>query len=607
VQENAEELKPGPLTFRLRILLTLMGVIVPMVGILLFVLERETSVQIEVAIHEAVGNSRSNLLELEQSWKTELAAISGRYARSSRILGAFDAAVEDGNPAVLAEAADYETKLTGFSGHLFLFFDLEGQVLCTLSDGQVRVQKNTGSVPVWSIPRYEESFGYGLWGGQLYAAHTAALNLFSRKIGYMLVGFPLREDIVQHLGKRVDGQVCFVVGSSAVVATPGVARSALLAPMEAAAGLKVSRVLPLSGQTWALFSELLNPQEPGEGSMVCAIALDDALAPFRRIRTILVLTAVASVVAAVVMGFFLAKGLSIPILELVKGTAKVARGDYDFRINVTSRDEVGLLANAFNSMVRGLLLKEKMERDLAVAREIQMSSLPKQMPTLAGYEFEAWSQPADEAGGDIYDALDLSAQRVGILMADATGHGIGPAISVSQLRAMFRMGLLLGTDLTELMSKINLQLTSDLPAGRFITAFAGILDGNDHQIRYISGGQAPLIHYRAEEDRLDWLDASTVPMGLLAWPPLIFPPAVEMRPGDIFALVSDGIFEYADRTGEPFGKERVGDLIRSHRHDTLEELRKKLCEAVRVFSGGLPQEDDMTVVLVRRDVHSAAA
>src|SRR5512135_712808 len=155
-----------------------------------------------------------------------------------------------------------------------------------------------------------------------------------------------------------------------------------------------------------------------------------------------------------------------------------------------------------------------MERDLALAREIQTSSLPQQMPTLAGYELVAWSQPADEAGGDIYDALTLSEQRVALLMADATGHGIGPAISVSQLRAMFRMGLLLGTDLVELMSKINLQLISDLPRGHFITAFAGVLDGTDHRIRYISGGQAPLMHYRAKQDRVDWLEASTLPMGI---------------------------------------------------------------------------------------------
>jgi sigma-B regulation protein RsbU (phosphoserine phosphatase) len=251
--------------------------------------------------------------------------------------------------------------------------------------------------------------------------------------------------------------------------------------------------------------------------------------------------------------------------------------------------------------------KQKMERDLVLAREIQMSSLPKRMPTLAGYDLVAWAQPADETGGDIYDALTLSENRVALLMADATGHGIGPAISVSQLQAMFRMGLLLGADLTELMSKINVQLTTDLPSGRFITAFAGILDAATHRIRYVSGGQAPLMHYHAEEHRVDWLEASTVPMGILVWPRPIEAVQVEMRPGDIFALISDGFFERSNQTGQLFGKERVADLILSHPQYTLEALRMRLFDATEVFAGGLAQEDDMTVVFVRRRKRGVAA
>jgi sigma-B regulation protein RsbU (phosphoserine phosphatase) len=227
------------------------------------------------------------------------------------------------------------------------------------------------------------------------------------------------------------------------------------------------------------------------------------------------------------------------------------------------------------------------------------------MPTLDGYDLVAWAQPADETGGDIYDALALSEQRVALLMADATGHGIGPAISVSQLQAMFRMGLSLAAGLTELMSKINLQLVSDLPSGRFVTAFAGILDGSSHKIHYVSGGQAPLMHYHAEKHRIDWLDASTLPMGILAWPP-VEAVQVEMRPGDIFALISDGFFERSNQTGELFGKERVEDLILSHPQYTLEALRTKLCEAVEGFAAGLAQEDDMTAVFVRRHNQAAA-
>ncbi len=305
--------------------------------------------------------------------------------------------------------------------------------------------------------------------------------------------------------------------------------------------------------------------------------------------------------------------LSVPLLgvnEVLVGVLQVlnkrvgAFDEDDERIATT------LAAHCAVALQRAMLLeeyvlKQRMERDLALAREIQMSSLPEQMPALAGYELAAWSQPADETGGDIYDALALGEQRVALLMADATGHGIGPALSASQLRAMFRMGFLLGGDLGELMSKINLQLKADLPAGRFITAFAGVLDSSEHRIHYHSAGQAPLMHYHAGQGRAEWLEASTLPMGIMAWPQLIAPPPVEMGQGDIFALISDGFFECTNRAVEQFGQKRVEGLIWSLQKEPLEELRRKLCEAVRVFAADEPQEDDMTIVLVRRSAGPA--
>jgi sigma-B regulation protein RsbU (phosphoserine phosphatase) len=246
------------------------------------------------------------------------------------------------------------------------------------------------------------------------------------------------------------------------------------------------------------------------------------------------------------------------------------------------------------------VLKQKMERDLLLARQIQMSALPQQMPPLAGYELAAWSKPADQTGGDIYDSVMLGEQRLALLMADATGHGIGPALSVTQFRAMARMGLALGSDLGELMDKINLQLKTDLPAGRFVTAFVGILDSSEHRIHYHSGGQAPLLHYHADEGRAEWLEASAPPLGILARLPWIAPPPIDMEPGDLFALISDGFFEYANSTGEQFGQHRVGEVLCSGGGESLEKVLSNLCASVQAFAGSTPQEDDMTVLLVRR-------
>ena len=246
------------------------------------------------------------------------------------------------------------------------------------------------------------------------------------------------------------------------------------------------------------------------------------------------------------------------------------------------------------------VLKQKMARDLALARDIQRNALPKTMPALGGYELAAWSQPADETGGDIYDAVPLGADRVAFMMADASGHGIGPALSVSQFRAMFRMGLLLGAELGALMAKINEQLNTDLPPGRYVTAFAGILDGERNQIHYHSAGQAPLLHYHAGQDRVEWLEASALASGMFARIPMIPPKPLDMNPGDIFAVISDGFFEFCNAAEEEFGRERVGEMIRSHPSHSLEEIRSRLCAAVRSFAGDVPQADDMTVVLVKR-------
>ena len=374
---NAERPKSGRLTFRLKILVALMGVVLLMAGILLLVLERETSIQIETAIRGAVGKSRDNYQEMEGTWKAELASVFRRFADSPRILSAFDAALDEGDPGVLAGAAEYETKLAAISGYLILFIDSEGRVVCTLLEGQRQGGTVENPRPDMNALQSADPFGYILFRGQMYVTHTESLSFFAHKLGFMLVGFPLREKVVQSLGEWVEGQVCFVVGSTAVIFTPGIAQSALLKQMEAAAVQRESRILVFSGQTWALFSEFLNPRRPGEGSKVYAIPLDKTLAPFKRFRMTLILAALATLVSAVALGFFLSRGLSAPILELVKGTDQVARGNYDFQVHITSKDELGILGNAFNTMVHGLFLKEKYRDvlDKVVSPEIAQEML----------------------------------------------------------------------------------------------------------------------------------------------------------------------------------------------------------------------------------------
>lgn len=251
-------------------------------------------------------------------------------------------------------------------------------------------------------------------------------------------------------------------------------------------------------------------------------------------------------------------------------------------------------------MTERLIAGEKLKQEISVARDIQMGTLPKAPPAFAGYDIAGIFRPADETGGDTYDFVQAGADKLMVLMGDATGHGIGPALSATNVRAMLRVAQRIGTGLDETYRHINDQLCEDLPADRFVTAFLGLLDGASHELRYHSGGQGPLLHYRAEDDDFDFQPPTTFPMGAMTLAAAKPPRVVKLGPGDLFALISDGVYEYEDASGRQFGEQGVADLIRRHRGKPMPELIGMLLMAVDAFAGGAPQQDDVTIVLIRR-------
>lgn len=251
-----------------------------------------------------------------------------------------------------------------------------------------------------------------------------------------------------------------------------------------------------------------------------------------------------------------------------------------------------------------LVAKEKMERELEVARQIQVSFLPKSMPVIPGYQVAGWSRPADQTGGDVYDVIGLGGSNAVFLLGDATGHGIGPALSVTQVRSMLRMALRLGAGLDDAFRHLNDQLSDDLPSNRFVTAFLGVLDSRAHTVHYQSAGQGPVLHVPVGGAPSIVLKTTAVPLGLLPGFPV--PPAerIELAPGDVLALITDGIYERERAAGDDFGVDRVIELIRGHEKEPLVELVRTIATACDAFAGGAPQADDMTLLLIRRDENS---
>lgn len=321
-------------------------------------------------------------------------------------------------------------------------------------------------------------------------------------------------------------------------------------------------------------------------------------------------------------GFRTRSLLTIPLIghdgELVGVAQVLNRQDGPF----TSEDETvasALAAQAAVALKRGKLIqdrmvRQKLEGDLELARAIQLSGLPEKLPRLQGYDIAAWSQPAEETGGDTYDVVGFAsepprnllvdgpeqADRAVMLMADATGHGVGPALSVTQVRSMLRMAVRLDADLEQIAVHINDQLCRDLPRGRFITAWVGELDSSRHALTSFSAGQGPILRYSAVDGRFHNLKADTIPLGIMPQAKMVIEQEFSMNPGDIFAVISDGIFEAENPRGEEFGEQRVQDLIAELKDSTAEEMIDGLNRAVARFTEGSPPADDKTVIIIKR-------
>ena len=306
--------------------------------------------------------------------------------------------------------------------------------------------------------------------------------------------------------------------------------------------------------------------------------------------------------------------LSVPLVEqnsLVGVLQVVDRVDGPFngedeRIAATLASQCVVFIQR-ERLTRTVAMAEKLDREIKLARDIQMSTLPSDMPKVPGYDMAGQFCPADDTGGDTFDLVPLDDERLFVLLGDASGHGIGPALSSTQMTGMLRVALRLGADLDSIFTHVNNQLVEDLPEEHFVTAFLGMLNPRSHEVLYHAAGQGPLLHFHATTGECEWRPPSTFPMGYMRYPRLDAPSSLTLEPGDVLGLISDGAFEYENDVGRPFGTEGVERVIGLNHHRPMSELLSLVLEALHDHAAGAPQADDITIVLIRRRAEASAA
>jgi serine phosphatase RsbU (regulator of sigma subunit) len=242
----------------------------------------------------------------------------------------------------------------------------------------------------------------------------------------------------------------------------------------------------------------------------------------------------------------------------------------------------------------------QVEHELQIARSIQQSLLPKVRPQIAGFQIAGWSRAADDTGGDFYDWKRLPDGRWILVLADVTGHGIGPAILASVCRAYSRATFNAPDRLETMLKSINQSFTEDLTPERFATFVVAVCEEGSDQVELLSAGHGPIFVYSSHNQSFRLMEAQALPLGILPdlWDAV--PVKVSMQPGDVVLLITDGFSEWENSAGQEFGSERLAAVVKQFSDREPETIIAELYDSVLSFAQGTRQQDDLTAVLIKR-------
>jgi PAS domain S-box-containing protein len=259
---------------------------------------------------------------------------------------------------------------------------------------------------------------------------------------------------------------------------------------------------------------------------------------------------------------------------------------------------IGIQVGQFIERRRAEMVLHAREGEFQLAREIQQGLLPKAPPTLAGFAIAGATHPTQETGGDYFDFIPMSDRHWGIAIGDASGHGIGAALLISETRAYLRALALMHTDPGTVLRLLNQRLAEDISTDHFVTLLFARLCPSTRSLVYSNAGHCPGYVLDARGAVKLVLNCTNPPLGLDPTGPFSNGSPITLDPGDLVVLLSDGIVEARSEAGSHFSIGRALELIRVHRHQPPGELLAALLHQVREWSQSA-QVDDMTAILIK--------
>jgi serine phosphatase RsbU (regulator of sigma subunit) len=315
-------------------------------------------------------------------------------------------------------------------------------------------------------------------------------------------------------------------------------------------------------------------------------------------------------------GLALARSITDSVDELFKGTQRVKAGEYSERIPQRSDDQLGELALSFNVMTASIKQaiedreeKQRLEGELRIAREIQMSLLPQGPLKAPGISLAALCAPAREVGGDYYDYLPLGDDRFALLIADVSGKGASAALYMAELKGLMLSLSRIHTSPRALLIEADRIISLHLDNRSFITMIYAVVDTHARTITCARAGHTPFIRIPAAaagDRRALVLAPDGMVLGLNLddgerFRQTLCEVTMPLESGDLFFFFTDGVSEAMDGKDGYFGEARLAEFLVAHADETSDEIRDGLLADVSAFSAGQPQHDDITMIVLKVD------
>ncbi len=341
----------------------------------------------------------------------------------------------------------------------------------------------------------------------------------------------------------------------------------------------------------------------GEG-----LALSDLeIGPFSYALTFVLVTLVVLFlvieIVSLVVGSRVAGHITRGAANLRAAAAAIGQGDFSVRVQVPSQDELGELAASFNRMAEGLaegqravLERERMRRELELARRIQSRLLPPGPPVLPSLDVAATNTMSQEVGGDYYDFIPMADGRLGVCIADVAGKGVAAALLMSSVKAALVSSAAVETAPGRLVGRVNRLLEQSIEPGRFVTLFFASLDPSTLRLDYVNAGHPAPVLLRGDGS-IERLERGGTILGIDAGT-AYEEGSVGLSAGDLLALFTDGVTEARGADEELFGDERIESLLRADRGRPAADTLEHLLAEVSAYEGARGPSDDLTAIIV---------